>query len=192
MRSLLSRVLLAAAILALAIGGTTRAQSWDNDGCSNATLNGDYAFTVSGSFIVPGGPTVQRLGVAMTHFDGMGGLKQVDYVVSNVPPPGTPPGAPPKEWPTAPSDSVTGFHIDETGTYTVHSDCTGTFTINFPKFSNGIPGAVIVTKFVLANHGRSIYTVVTSLTPPGAQAALPPTAVFITSQGHKLGQLGPE
>jgi hypothetical protein len=195
MRSLLSKAVLAAAFMGLAIGGATRAQSGDNDGCSNATLKGDYAFTVSGWFtaVVNGVPvTVQRLGVAMTKFDGMGGLQQVDFVASSVPPPGTPAGAPPNQWPTVPTDGVTGFHTEETGTYTVHSDCTGTFTINFPKFSNGIPGAVIVTKFVLADHGRSIYTVVTSLTPPGAPAALPPTAVFISSQGHKLGRVGEE
>jgi len=68
MRSLFSKAVVAAAIMTVAIGGTTRAQSGDNDGCSNATLNGDYAFTVSGSFITtpPGGApvTVQRLGVA--------------------------------------------------------------------------------------------------------------------------------
>jgi hypothetical protein len=190
MRSLFSKAVVAAAIMTVAIGGTTRAQSGDNDGCSNATLNGDYAFTVSGSFITtpPGGApvTVERLGVAMTHFNGKGGLTQVDYVASNVPPPalpGMPPGIPP-------TDNVTGFHINETGTYTVHSDCTGTFTIDFPEFSNGWSGAVIETKFVLANHGRSIYTVVTSLTPPGPPGSkpvpLPMTSVLISSEGHKL------
>ena len=187
MRSLLLKQAFATAVMALAMVGTTRAQSWDNDGCSNATLNGDYAFTVSGWFNTtnPAGlpVTVQRLGIAMTHFDGLGGLKQVDYVVSNVAPPGIPP-----------TDNVTGFHINETGTYTVNSDCTGTFTINFPQFTNGVPGAIIVTKFVLANHGRSIFTVVTSLTPPPQPgkpaAALPPGAVFISSEGHKLGRFG--
>ena len=60
--------------------------------------------------------------------------------------------------------------------------------------TNGVPGAIIVTKFVLASHGRSIFTVVTSLTPPPQPgkpaAALPPGAVFISSEGHKLGRFG--
>jgi len=185
MSSHFAKAVLAAVLMTLAIGASSKAQTPDNDGCSNATLKGDYAFTVSGSFTVPGGPTIPRLGVAMTHFDGLGGLKQVDFVVSNVPPPGV-----------APSDPVTGFHIEEKGTYTVYNDCTGTFTINFPDFTTPtgmmIPGAIITAKFVIANQGRSIYTVVSSLQPPGAAKPLPPTNVAITSEGHKLGIIGQE
>ena len=43
-------------------------------GCTNATLKGNYAFTVSGEIFLatPDGlVTVQRQGVAMTHFDGV-------------------------------------------------------------------------------------------------------------------------
>ena len=75
-----------------AMGGVAGAQ--DNDGCSNATLNGDYAFTVSGQIYkpVPTGSSVEvvmvREGIAMTHFDGEGKLSQVDYVLSS---PNTPP-----------------------------------------------------------------------------------------------------
>jgi hypothetical protein len=186
---LFSKVVLAAVLVTLAISVSTKAQTGDNDGCSNATLNGDYAFTVSGTFIdtIPQPPPapakvvpVQRLGVAMTHFNGTGGLTQVDFVVSNVPPPGV-----------APTDPVTGFHTGEWGTYTVHSDCTGTFIIHFPDFTTpvgNIPGAIIVTNFVLSNHGRSIHTVVTSLTPPVGTAS----EVFISSEGHKLGIVGQE
>jgi hypothetical protein len=43
---------LAASITLLALSGTARAQSDDNDGCSNSTLKGDYAFTISGRFSV--------------------------------------------------------------------------------------------------------------------------------------------
>jgi hypothetical protein len=94
--------------------------------CSNATLLGDYAFRISGETFLPGTNTIDKYtdGVAMTHFNGMGGLTQEDWIVRNGvsdPPP------------------TTGFHGNESGTYTVHSDCTGNFTINFP-----IPRAVLL------------------------------------------------
>jgi hypothetical protein len=159
-----------------------RAQSGDNDGCSNATLAGDYAFTISGQIFVPNGPTIQREGIAMSHFDGAGNLSQVDFVLSS-PNAVAPPGF------SLPIDPVTGFHVQEKGTYTVYSDCTGTFIINFPPATSSIgpiPGALIVAKFVLSNGGRSIHTIVTSLTPPGAPGPIP---ALIRSEGHKLQPL---
>jgi hypothetical protein len=171
-------------IFALGImGAGVRAQSNDGDGCSNATLKGDYAFTVSGQIFLPGpGSTtlvVQRDGIAMTHFDGVGNLTQVDYVLSSPNAP-APPGA-------APTDAVTGFHTEESGKYTVNSDCTGTFTIIDPDFvGTSIPGPVVTVKFVLSDHGRSIHTIVTSLVPPGAKGPVP---ALIHSEGHKLGRI---
>jgi hypothetical protein len=169
-------------LLCLSLGGHANAQSTDNDSCSNTSLHGDYAFTISGQIFIPNGPVIQREGIAMTHFDGAGGLSQVDVVLSSpnaAPPPGT-----------SPTDPVTGFHTQETGTYVVHSDCTGTFTINFPNLTTptggSIPGAIIVAKFVLSNGGRNIHTIVTSLTPPGAPGPVP---ALIRSEGHKLGSL---
>jgi hypothetical protein len=90
-------------------------------------------------------------GVAMTTFDGIGGLTQVDWVMRNGvadPPPGP------------------GFHGNETGTYTVNPDCTGNAEIDFPIPPGGTSGAVITLKFVLGDHGRVIHTIVTSLRPP--------------------------
>jgi hypothetical protein len=163
------------------VGAGVKAQ--DNDGCSNSTLRGDYAFTVSGQFFLPGPNsttiTVQRDGIAMTHFDGAGNLSQVDLVLSS-PNASAPPGPPP-------TDPVTGFHTEEHGTYTVNSDCTGTFTIHNPDFEGtAIPGPVITVKFVLSNGGRSIHTIVTSLIPPRMTAPVP---ALIHSEGHKLGPI---
>ena len=178
MKFLVCKAVVAGVILIGTTGAGVKAQ--DNDGCKNATLEGDYAFTVSGQIFVPGPNNttivVQRDGVAMTHFDGMGNLSQVDYVLSSpnaAPPPGVPP-----------TDRVTGFHTDETGTYTVNPDCTGTFTIRNPDFLNTIiPGAVITVKFVLSDHGRRIHTIVSSLIPPGAPRAVP---ALVHSEGYKL------
>jgi hypothetical protein len=182
MKSLLFKAALTLAFAPLLFCSSARAQ--DNDGCTNRTLRGDYAFTVFGELFLPTGPntfqTVQRQGVAMTHFDGVGNLSQVDLVLSdpNAPPP---PGVPPV-------DPVTGFHNEETGTYTVNKDCTGTFTIDFPPFTDPktgkmTPGAIITAHFVLSDHGRAIHTVVTSLTPPGAPKPVP---ALIRSEGYKL------
>jgi hypothetical protein len=169
-------------LLCLSLGSHANAQSTDNDSCSNATLHGDYAFTISGQIFIPNGPVIQREGIAMTHFDGTGGLSQVDVVLSS--PNASPPGG------TSSTDPVTGFHTQETGTYVVHSDCTGTFSINFPNLATptggSIPGAIIVVKFVLSDGGRAIHTIVTSLTPPGAPGPVP---ALIRSEGHKLGSV---
>ena len=52
MKSWLWNGMLAAAIALPALSGMARAQ--DNDGCSNATLHGDYAFAVTGWILSPG------------------------------------------------------------------------------------------------------------------------------------------
>jgi len=162
MKSFPLKVAVGLELLWMCLPGPAHAQSTDNDGCTNATLTGDYAFTISGQIFVPNGPVIQREGIAMTHFDGAGNLSQVDLVLSS-PNAVAPPGF------ALPTDSVTGFHTQEKGTYTIYSDCTGTFTINFPPATSSvgnISGAIIVAKFVLSNGGRLIHTIVTSLTPP--------------------------
>ena len=70
----------------------------------------------------------------MAHFDGEGGLTEVDHVVLN--------GVPPEEeW--RPSS----------GTYSVNPDCTGSAVIN-----TGNPP--IPLHFVVVNHGKEIRGVV--------------------------------
>ena len=53
----------------------------DNDGCSDATLRGDYGFTILGDQPNPDGTTSPIVGVAITHFDGAGKLTQKDFTV---------------------------------------------------------------------------------------------------------------
>jgi hypothetical protein len=160
------------------LGGPALAQSGHNDGCTNATLTGDYAFRISGQVLLPGAAPVDREGISMTHFDGftgpngLGGLSQVDFVMSN----GAPlPGIP---------DPLTGFHTGETGWYRVFTDCTGIAEIDFPTPPGGTSGAVIDLMFVLSNHGRTIHTIVSQLTPPNTKTSVP---VSIHSDGEKLG-----
>lgn len=175
-------VALAIAFASLFFNSSARAQ--DNDGCSNATLKGDYAFTVSGQIFLASGQVVQRQGIAMTHFDGDGNLSQEDFVLSD-------PNAP-KPAGVPPTDQSNGFHNDENGTYTVNKDCTGTFTIIFPALLDPKTGATvtgtgkIVVLFALSDHGKSIHTVVTSIQPPGAPGSVP---ALIRSDGYKLGRV---
>jgi hypothetical protein len=163
------------------MGATVVSAGAQETSCTNHTLKGDYAFTVSGQVFVPVKATdgtvttvvIQRDGIAMTHFDGEGNLSQVDFVES-FPLPNPPP-------PPPPTDPVTGFHTEETGTYTVFADCTGTFTIKTPPTS-----PIVVVKFALSNGGRSIHTIVTSLTLPGTAMPVP---ALIHSEGHRLGRI---
>lgn len=161
--------LLLLTIAALAVAPAF-AQTGDNDGCTNATLIGDYAFRVSG-WVVLGGVTFDREGVAMTHFDGSGKLTQVDFVMSNgIPLPGKP-------------DPLTAFHIGETGWYKVFPDCTGMAEIDFPVPPAGTSGAVIDLMFVLSNQGKTIHTIVSRLVPPNSTTPVP---VSIHSDAEKL------
>lgn len=169
---------IAIAACALFVPAIAFAQAGDNDGCTNAILKGDYAFRITGNILNSSGTPVQnREGVAMTHFDGktdatgQGGLTQVDFVMVN----GT--------VQTAPADPVTGFHIDESGTYIVYPDCTGSAVIHFPTPPGLTSGAEIDLMFVLSNGGRTIHTIVTQLIPPGSTTPVP---VSIHSDAEKL------
>ena len=163
---------IAVAAGALLVPAAAFGQRGDHDGCSNETLRGDYGFRISGNILnSEGAPVVNREGVAMTHFDGNGGLTQVDFVMANgVPQPGAP-------------DPVTGFHIDEWGTYTVNADCTGSAVIHFPVPPHGTSGAELDLMFVLSEGGRKIHTIVTKLIPPNKTTPVP---VSIHSDAEKL------
>jgi hypothetical protein len=129
----------------------------DNDGCSDATLRGDYGFTILGDQPNPDGTTSPVVGVAITHFDGAGKLTQKDFRVDGgVPSP-------------ANGNAATGFHFagGETGTYSVNSDCTGSAEIdlNAPA-PPGLSSGVIKLMFIVPADGATIRTVVSEITAP--------------------------
>jgi len=180
MNNFLRKGFFAAIVLAFALPVSVRAQSGDNDSCSNATLKGDYGLVISGQVFTAAG-VLLRNGVAMQHFKGDGTFTQVDFVMN------TPPNGVSAPVPTPPPyvDPTTGFHTGEQGSYTVYEDCTGQGEIDFPLVGSG--GAIIQFRFVLANHGREIHEVVYSVTPPtGAPAVL---GESILANGDKLGSL---
>lgn len=162
--------------LALVVFGGSSLYAQDNDGCSDSTLKGDYAFTIAGQILNKDGTITTRNGITMTHYDGAGKLTQVDYVM----------GLTPGQVPPGGVDENPAFRGGETGTYHVNSDCTGTAEIDFPAPPGVASGAVIKLIMVLSDDGRTIHAVVTSLTPPGAPGPVP---VVIHSNGSKLGTI---
>jgi len=163
-------------VLALALLGGPRlnAQASDNDGCSNATLKGDYAFTISGEILHNDGTIDYRSGIAMRNFDGNGNITLIDFVASLrsgfVPPGGI--------------ILNPAFRTGITGTYHVNPDCTGTAEEDFPPPQGVNSGQVIKLMFVVSDHGREIHEVVASLVPAGSQTPVP---VLIHADGTKLG-----
>lgn len=171
MKTLVRRLSLTILSAGLLIPMAALAQTGDNDGCTNATLNGDYAFKITGQVLIPDAPPTSREGIAMTRFDGAGKLTQVDFVIAD--------GVPM----AGPTDSLTGFHTGENGWYKVNSDCTGMAEIRFPTPPNLTSGAVIDLMFVLSNHGHTIHTIVSRLLLPGSTTPVPAS---IHSDAEKL------
>jgi hypothetical protein len=124
-----------AVTLALSNTRTTRANDDEaaadlpEAACSNATLHGDYASTLTGTVFAGPNQIVLR-GVVMNHFDGHGNSTQVDFVTHN----GVPESS---DWRPA------------TGTYQINPDCTGTREIHF---ADGEPPLHV--RIVVADHGR--------------------------------------
>ena len=104
--------------------------------CSSRTLRGSYGFHIDGQIFPPGAPPLTLRAVAMTDFDGHGGLTQVDHATIN--------GLP--RWP--------GWR-PAVGSYQVNSDCTGTAEI-IP--SDGSP--TLRLHIVVFDRGRQVRTVV--------------------------------
>jgi hypothetical protein len=138
------------AALMLGVLGTAFAN--DSASCNNKLIAGSYGFTVQGTKLGGAGPVGPQVGVAMAQFDGNGNFSQIDTV-------------------TIDGTVVADFtHTPATGTYTVNSDCTGTFTINF---TDGRPP--VVTSFIVVENGTEIDAVVTSA--GGAQGILATSSV---------------
>ena len=145
MKSWISKKILSAAIALPVLGGAASANAFE---CSNATLNGEYAFgdtNYTTSSVVNG----------IKYFDGNGSLTQRDYQGDSL------------RTMNLADFSTTG----EYGEYSVNSDCTGSMTINLP-----VPGkstGVLKLLFVISGRGQHIHEVVAEFTPPGAANPVP-------------------
>lgn len=118
------------------MSGAPASAQGDGARCTDRTIRGDYGFSIDGT-VLAGTPNAFLLrGVSMTHFDGEGGLTQVDFTTRN--------GVPlSPDWRPA------------TGSYAINADCTGTAEI-VP--TDGTPALRL--RLVVTDHGREIRTAV--------------------------------
>ncbi len=114
--------------LALAISPTAKAQV--NKGCNTATLQGTFAYTITGSYVAPATPGLYAE-VGSQTFDGSGGTEATGMSNTN----------------------GTVASSTRTGTYTVNPDCTGTFSFQIR------PGISSHYFFVIASDGSSYQAV---------------------------------
>jgi hypothetical protein len=118
----------AVAALALAIAPAAKAQV--NKGCNNATLQGTFAYTATGSSVAPFPPGQYAEAGAQT-FDGNGNTSASGMSNTN----------------------GTAAAATHAGTYIVNSDCTGTFSLQIA------PGIASHYFFVIANDGSTYQAV---------------------------------
>ncbi len=122
--STIAKTLAFAALSAIALILAPAAKAEDK-GCSNATLRGTFAYTVTGSFVAAPAPLGPYAEAGAQTFDGNG--VTVATGMSNT--------------------NGTAMPSAATGAYTVNSDCTGTFTLEIA------PGITAHYFFVIADGG---------------------------------------
>jgi hypothetical protein len=150
-----------AAVAILGFTAIVPARAQEHPACSNATLRGDYAFTITGQILAPAPAAGLVSGVAMTHFDGDGKLTQFDHVLHN----GI---APAETWRPG------------SGPYHVNADCTGYMTITPEPTVPSDASPVLTLYFVIGNNGSDIRTVVSgSPTSPAFSALITSTATKV-------------
>ena len=159
MKRSISKIVLVAAIAFPALSNAAQARGTDDFGCSNATLKGLYSFGVTNYTPPPSQNIPTKVVTGIKVFDGQGNLTHRDYQGDNL---AGPDFAPPGQ---------------ETGTYQVNSDCTGSMVINLnvPNVPSGTSSGVIDVMFVISDGGRHIHEVVSQNTPPGSTGPLHPT-----------------
>ena len=161
MKNWLFQGMLTAAIALTVLSGAAWAGGTDDYGCSNATLQGGYAFSVD-TWVLTDGVYLPGFVVGITWFDGNGKLTQTDYQESY--------GYPAE------------FSTGETGTYLVNANCTGSALVELNVL--GVPpvttqGGSIGLGFVISNGGQSIHGVVSQFTNPGATGPVPPSNIHV-------------
>lgn len=100
--------------------------------CSNATLRGSYGIQMQGTRPAPGG-TETVIGVVVRHYDGEGGVTQVDNI----------------------KGSITGIVPDRpgSGTYQVYEDCSA--VVDFQP----APGVLIQERLVIVDNGHELRSI---------------------------------
>jgi hypothetical protein len=119
------------------LGIAPKAQAWEDKECSDATLQGSFGYSSTGTLLdsyVPApfaGPFAE---VGRQRFDGKGNTAGTATVSSN--------------------GNINRVTVE--GTYTVNPDCTGSMKLNIPAF-----GATVHADFVIDRDGAEIRAIVT-------------------------------
>jgi hypothetical protein len=145
--STIAKTFTVAAVVALALGITSTAEA-DDKGCSNASLQGSYGYTSTGTITAPpdiAGPIAE---VGTQVFDGRGNTTATAMLSSN----------------------GTLFPLTITGTYKVNPDCTGTLTLQVSPFGITVDVFFVIddgwnefraietdSGFVITRIGRKLY-----------------------------------
>lgn len=147
-------VLAATAVALLAFGGTASAGGL----CSNQTLKGPYGFTATGQVLglLDSGGQLHAFStpaplddVAIINFDGGGKFSRTDFGnVSGVP-----------------KGGQTAFNPNQSGKYTLNSDCTGNMTISYDN------GVVLLLQMVVDADASEVRAIVSTEFVPGAANA---------------------
>ena len=148
-RSDIAQTLAIAALVVLAFGMASTAKAADK-GCTNASLKGTFSDKDTGwIYPAPNAAPLPFAGVNVDTFDGNGNLTSTG------------------------TSSVAGNVMSGTskGTYTVNSDCTGTYTVM-------APGLTIHAFFVIDDSGNELQIVITDpgtviLCVPGGSSRRP-------------------
>jgi hypothetical protein len=148
-------ILSATAVVLLSLSGAAQAGGFGGHGglCSNATLKGPYGFIGHGEILGLIGPDSKVHAfasssilddVALVTFDGAGNFLRTDYGVIG----GLPKGG-----------QIT-FNPNQSGTYTVNSDCTGTMKVVYSAGGPVPVGVETDLQIVVADDGTLIESVV--------------------------------
>ena len=120
------------------LGIAPKAQAWEEKECSNATLQGSFGYSSTGtlldSYVPPpfAGPFAE---VGRQTFDGKGHTEATATLSSN---------------------GNINQAVAINGTYAVNSDCSGSMKLNIPSF-----GVTVHADFVIDDNGAEIRAIVT-------------------------------
>ncbi len=163
------RILSATAVALLSLSGTAQAGGPEGPGgarglCSKETLKGPFGFIGHGEILglIAGDGSVHAYAatsilddVALVTFDGRGNFSRTDFGVIG----GLPKGG-----------QIT-FNPNQSGTYTVNSDCTGTMKVVYTAGGAVPAGVETDLNIVVAADGTLIESVVYRAVTAGGQSA---------------------
>jgi hypothetical protein len=134
--------------------------------CNDGSLQGDYAFKAQGevlgtldasNVLHPFAAPQPINSIAVVKFMGNGTLTREDFTVAN----GTPQLASPG------NGGPDGFRVNQTGTYSINDDCTGTMEVVIPGASANA-NTTLDFALVLVDFGQSVFAVISKETVPVA------------------------